>query len=97
MSNLPCGIPIPYGRIVKRKYIFMEETPKIEEKVKSFFEAFEKLSGDDKLFFLAEIDKVLSKKDDKERQLFLALIKAAREGKSCEEAVADIKKVKFGI
>ena len=71
----------------------MIDTPKIEEKVFKFFEAFGKLSSDEKLYFLAEIDKVLAAKDEKEKKLFLALIKAAREGKSCEQAILELRKV----
>lgn len=71
----------------------MVETPKIEENVKRFFEAFGKLSGDEKLYFLAEIDKALTGKEEKEKRLFLALIKAAREGKTCEETIVELKRV----
>jgi hypothetical protein len=71
----------------------MIETPKIENMVKDFFEAFNKLTGQEKIYFLAQIDKVLAGKNDKDKKIFLSLIKAAREGKSQEEAVLAMKKV----
>ncbi len=71
---------------------FVMETPKTEEKVKEFLEAYRKLAGDEKIYFLAQIDKVLAKKDEKDRKIFLSLIKAARENKSLEEAVMEMKK-----
>jgi len=70
----------------------MDQTPNIEEIVSRFFEAFGKLSPDEKLYFLAELDKVLSGKSEKEKKIYLALIKAAREGKACEEAISELKR-----
>ena len=69
------------------------ETPKTEEKVSEFLGAFKKLSAEEKVSFLAQIDKVLAEKDEKERKIFLALIKAAREGRDIEEAIQAMKKV----
>lgn len=71
----------------------MVETPKTEKSVKEFLEVFKKLSGDEKIYFLAQIDKVLSQKSEKDKKIFLALIKAAKEGRSCEEAMLEMKKV----
>jgi hypothetical protein len=70
----------------------MAETPKIEENISVFFDAFNKMGSDEKLYFLAEIDKATAGKSGKEKSLYLALIKAAREGKSCEEAVAELRR-----
>ena len=70
----------------------MIETPKIESNIKDFFEAFVKLTGEEKLYFIAQIDKVLAKKSDKDRNVFLALIKAAKDGKSYDEAISAMKK-----
>jgi len=71
----------------------MMETPKNEQKVKEFFEAFKKLSGDEKVYFLVEFDKIMAGKPDDERKIFLALLKAAQEGKSYEATVKEMKKV----
>lgn len=71
----------------------MIETPKIEEKVMEFFEAFKKLSSDEKLYFLAEIDKILEGKSESEKKLYLGLLKAAREDKTYEETIKELKKV----
>jgi hypothetical protein len=71
----------------------MMETPKTEHKVKEFLEAFKKLSGEEKIYFLAQIDKVLAGKNEKDKKIFLALIKAAREGRALEEAIQEMKKV----
>ncbi len=71
----------------------MAETPKIEDNIRTFFEAFNRMNSDEKLYFLAEIEKSLSGKSEKEKGLYLALIKAAREGRSCEEAVEELRKV----
>jgi hypothetical protein len=70
----------------------MIETPKIENNIKDFFEAFIKLTGEEKIYFLAQIDKVLAKKSDKDRKIFLSLIKAAKDGKSYDEAILAMKK-----
>lgn len=69
------------------------ETPKTEDKVKEFLEAFKELSGEEKIYFLAQIDKVLAGKNEKDKKIFLALIKAAREGRDIEEALQEMKKV----
>jgi len=71
----------------------MADTPKIEESIIKFFEAFNKLSPDEKLYFLAQVDKTMADKSDKEKQLFLALIKAAKDGKTMEETLSELKKV----
>jgi hypothetical protein len=71
----------------------MIETPKIENTVKEFFEAFNKLTGQEKIYFLAQIDKTLAGKNEKDKKMFLSLIRSAREGKSQEEAVLAMKKV----
>lgn len=71
----------------------MMETPKTENKISEFLEAFKKLSGDEKIYFLAQIDKTLEGKSEKDKKVFLALIKAAREDRSLEEAIQAMKKV----
>ena len=71
----------------------MIETPKIENMVKDFFEAFNKLTGQEKIYFLAQIDKVLAGKSEKDKKIFLSLIKSAREGRSQEETILAMKKV----
>jgi hypothetical protein len=75
------------------KDVFMIETPKTDQKVIEFFEAFNKLSGEEKIYFLAQIDKVLAGKNENDKKIFLALIKAAREGRSKEETILEMKKV----
>jgi len=70
----------------------MDITPKMERSIIGFFDAFGKLSPDEKLYFLAEIDKALSKKDEKEKKLYLALMKAAREKKTCAETISAMRK-----
>lgn len=82
-----------YATMTQKELIFIVDTPKIDEKVNSFFNAFNKLSSDEKLYFIAEIDKALTGKDGSERKLYLAMIKAAREGKTCEETILELKKV----
>jgi DNA polymerase III delta prime subunit len=79
--------------MAKSKYVFMIETPKTEHKVKEFLEAFKKLAGEEKIYFLAQIDKVLAGKNEKDKKIFLTLIKAARESRSLEEAIQEMKKV----
>lgn len=69
----------------------MIETPKNAEKIREFFEAFNKLSSDEKIHFLAEIDKVLAGKNERDKKIFLSLIKAAKEGKPYEEAIREMK------
>ncbi|MFH1709728.1 MAG: hypothetical protein ABH860_01490 [bacterium] len=71
----------------------MIETPKTEDKIKEFLEVFKKLSGDEKVCFLAQIDKVLAEKNEKDKKIFMALMKAANDGVSHEEAILRMKKV----
>lgn len=71
----------------------MIETPKSEKSINEFLEAYKKLSGDEKIYFLAQIDKVLAKKSEKDRNIFLALIKAAKDGRTYEETILEMKKV----
>jgi len=77
----------------KSKRIFIMETPKTEDKIKEFLGVFKTLSGDEKIYFLAQIDKILSGKNEKDRKIFLALLKAAKDGMSYEEAITEMKKV----
>ena len=93
LSNWPCGQVKSYVRIEEIKGIFIMETPKTEEKIKEFLEVFKKLSGDERIYFLAQIDKVLAKKSEKDRKIFLALLKAAKDGMSYEETITEMKKV----
>jgi hypothetical protein len=76
----------------KSKRIFIMETPKTEDKIKEFLEVFKKLSGDERIYFLAQIDKVLAKKSEKDRKIFLALLKAAKDGMSYEETITEMKR-----
>jgi len=77
----------------KSKRIFIMETPKTEDKIREFLEVFKKLSGDERIYFLAQIDKVLAEKSEKDRKIFLALLKAAKDGRSYEETITEMKKV----
>lgn len=70
----------------------MADKPKIEDNIKSFLEAFSKLGSDEKLYFLAEIEKSLKGKDGNDKKLYLTLIRAAREGKSWEEALSELRR-----
>ena len=74
----------------------MIETPKSEKNITEFLEAYKKLSGDEKIYFLAQIDKVLAKQNGSDRKLFLALIKAAKDGMSYEEAIKGMKREVIG-
>jgi hypothetical protein len=82
-----------YVRITQISDIFMIDTPKNENKIKEFLGVFKTLSGDEKIYFLAQIDKILSGKNEKDRKIFLALLKAAKDGKSYEETMLEMKKV----
>jgi hypothetical protein len=79
--------------MAENKDVFTMETPKTEQKISEFLEAFKKLSGDEKVYFLAQIDKTLEGKSEKDIKIFLALIKSAREGRALEEAIQEMKKV----
>jgi len=79
-------------RIIIEKVIFIAETPKTEQKTRDFFEAFNRLSADEKVSFLAEVDRNLKKMGEKDRKIFIALIKAAKEGLSCEDAIKEVKR-----
>lgn len=70
----------------------MADTLKIEESVRQFFDAFGKLGPEEKVYFLAEIDKQMKKKDEKDRNLYLALIRSAREGLSYQETIDKMKR-----
>jgi hypothetical protein len=71
----------------------MTETPKIDEIIQKFFDAFTGLSPDEKRSFLVQFDKTLAGKSEKERKLYLALLKCAREGKTSEQTIDEMKKV----
>ena len=71
----------------------MANTPKITGNIEDFYNAFNKLGPDERLFFIAEIDKMLARKSEQEKKLFKSLIKSVREGKSYEQALLDMKKV----
>ena len=73
--------------------VFMADTGKIEENVARFFDAFNRLGPDEKLYFLAEIDRQMKGKGEKDKKLFLSLIKAAREGRTFLETLEELKRV----
>ncbi len=75
----------------------MINTPKIEEKIRAFFDAFNGLSGEEKVYFIAELEKEFRDKGYNDKKIYLELIKAAKEGFSFEEAVANMKKAQNGI
>jgi hypothetical protein len=69
----------------------MDITPKIRDTIKTFFEAFNKLTGDEKIYFLVEIDKKIKTSSEADKKLYLALMKSAREGRSIEDTVKALK------
>jgi len=70
----------------------MAETQKIEEQITKFYEAFNDLLPEEKIYFLAEIDKTLKVKSEKERKLYISLMRSAREGKTCQDAIMELKR-----
>lgn len=74
------------------RVVFTAISPKIETTIKNFFDAFSRLSGQEKMYFLAQLDADLKNKDEKDRKLYLSLLKSAREGKTYEEAVEEMRK-----
>lgn len=79
--------------MTKLRAKIMAETQKTEDLVKQFYQAFDRLSGEEKLYFLAEMDKQLYGKSEKEKKLYLTLIKSAREKRTCEQAISELNKV----
>jgi hypothetical protein len=75
----------------------MVNTPKIDEKIRAFFEAFNGLSGEEKVYFIVELEKEFRKNGSKDKKIHLELIKAAKEGLTCDEAVINLKKAQYGI
>jgi len=69
----------------------MDDRAKTEAAIKKFFDAFTKLSPDEKRFFIAAIDKEIKNKDESEKKLYLELIKAVREGKDVDQVISDLK------
>jgi hypothetical protein len=72
--------------------IFMEITPKIRQNIEEFFNAFAKLTPDEKISFLAQIDKELKGKGAEDKNLYLTLMKAAREGKTILQTMQMLEK-----
>ena len=75
----------------------MISTPKIEEKISAFFEAFNGLSGEEKLYFIANLEKEFRKNGGNDKGIHIELIKAAKEGLTCDETVINLKKAQNGI
>ena len=69
----------------------MAEIAQIVEAVQKFFEAFSKLSPDEKRFFLSAIDKEIKAGNKADKDLYLRLIKAAKEGESAEKVIEELK------
>jgi hypothetical protein len=68
----------------------MDITPKIKEVVEMFYDAFGRLTPDEKVYFLVELDKKIKGLPESEKKLYLTLLKCAREGKSTQEVVKEI-------
>jgi hypothetical protein len=73
--------------------IFMEITPKIRQNIEEFFNAFSQLTPDEKISFLTHIDKGLKEKGDEDKDLYLTLMKAARESKTILQTMQMLEKV----
>jgi len=75
----------------------MISTPKIEEKIRAFFDAFNGLSGEEKVYFIAELENEFRKNGSKDKKIHLELIRAAKEGLTCDETFMNLKKAQNGI
>lgn len=69
----------------------MDITPKIKDAINKFFETFNRLTADEKIYFLVEIDKTIKTLAEKDKKLYLSLIRSAREGKNIEDAVMALR------
>lgn len=69
----------------------MIEQAKIEGIVNQFFTAYAKLSSDEKLYFLAAIDKQLKALPESDKTLYLGLLASARANHTPEQAISALK------
>ena len=69
-----------------------EQAEKMERSVNVFLEVYRILSPEGRAQFEAEINAKLKELDEKTRKLYLALIKAAKDGLSTDEAIEEMKK-----
>ncbi|MFC1571162.1 hypothetical protein ACFL31_01255 [Candidatus Margulisiibacteriota bacterium] len=76
----------------------MVEDPsqKLKNDVKRFLEVYFFLSAEGKAQFEAQMAGSLKEVDEKTKSLYLALLKAARDGRSIDEAIAEMNKASFG-
>jgi hypothetical protein len=78
----------------------MAEEPKNNEKlrqnVENFLNAYKGLSSDGRVAFLVSLDKSIKGKDEREKRMYIALLKAARDGKNTDEAIDVMSKAAEG-
>ena len=81
---------------LSEKLIFMGEEPKndgkLRDNVGNFLNAYTALTPDGKVAFLVALDKSIKNKDAREKRMYIALLKAARDGKSVDEAIESMSK-----
>jgi hypothetical protein len=70
----------------------MADKAKTEQEIRNFLEAYKKLKGEEKLYFISEIEKATSGKGIAEKRLFLGMVKAAHAGLSVEDTIAMLQK-----
>jgi hypothetical protein len=72
----------------------MDVTPKIKDAINKFFETFNTLTADEKIYFLVEIDKTIKKSSGADKKLYLTLLSSAKEGKTIEDTINMLKGAK---
>lgn len=72
----------------------MAEDPRLTKlfsDIKRFLDVYQILSSESKAAFEAQMRSLVERADAKSRRLYSALLQAAKDGKTCEEAIQEMK------
>ncbi|MFC1559951.1 hypothetical protein ACFLZ2_00385 [Candidatus Margulisiibacteriota bacterium] len=74
----------------------MVEEPKnnelLRKNVENFLRSYGTLSADGRVAFLVSLDKSIKGKNEREKRMYIALLKAARDGKDIDQAIESMDK-----
>ena len=70
--------------------------PKLRANVENFLNSYNRLAPEGRVSFLVALDKAIKNKNDKEKRMYIALLKAARDSKNVDQAIEGMSKAETG-
>ena len=74
----------------------LKNNEKLRRDVEVFLNSYNALPPDGKVGFLVSLDKSLKSKSEREKKMYIALLKAARDEKDVDQAIEEMSKAEKG-